>query len=533
MPKISSTVERDSSLWQEGKNLTHKVAWASAAIYVVVVAAVLIVILRVNGGHFVYSLDDPYIHLALAENIARGHYGINLVEPSSPSSTVLWPFMILPLAGTAWHVYVPLIWNLVFGVASAFVIGEAVARWIPSGRAAWWKQLVLGVLLMAAANLVGLAFLGMEHTMQVFVAILCALGCAAAWEGRPVPAWSVAAALVAPSVRYEDFILTLAVCLALFGRRERGKAVAVLALSAVPLVIFGVFLKAHGLPALPTSVMVKGDVYTNHAGLLGSLGNTAMTNLSGLLHARDKRRVLALTVVFLVLLVREKVAVRRYVLVGVALAGALQILFGRFGWFYRYEDYATIFLALMLVRLAAERSKVWLGPAAVGLLWVARPYAQAIPETVQSTHDVYGQQYQMHRFEDEYWRGDVAVNDLGWVSFEKPGGLYVLDVYGLASVEASQQSEKTDEWLEGIVRRHGVKLAMVYPNWFEIPDSWVPEGRMCLDKHPIIVASQCMVFYSTSPESEQTIKEELHRFAPTLPGFVTMYFLPEQANEGP
>jgi len=38
-----------------------------------------------------YSLDDPYIHLALAENMARGHFGVNLGEASNPSSSIIWP----------------------------------------------------------------------------------------------------------------------------------------------------------------------------------------------------------------------------------------------------------------------------------------------------------------------------------------------------------------------------------------------------------------------------------------------------------
>jgi hypothetical protein len=35
-------------------------------------------------GHFSYSLDDPYIHLALAQQIIRGHYGLNPGEVSAP-----------------------------------------------------------------------------------------------------------------------------------------------------------------------------------------------------------------------------------------------------------------------------------------------------------------------------------------------------------------------------------------------------------------------------------------------------------------
>jgi hypothetical protein len=35
-----------------------------------------------NSGHLVYTPDDAYIHLSLAENIARGRYGVNLGESS-------------------------------------------------------------------------------------------------------------------------------------------------------------------------------------------------------------------------------------------------------------------------------------------------------------------------------------------------------------------------------------------------------------------------------------------------------------------
>ena len=33
----------------------------------------------------IYSLDDPYIHLALARQILHGHYGINPGEFAAPS----------------------------------------------------------------------------------------------------------------------------------------------------------------------------------------------------------------------------------------------------------------------------------------------------------------------------------------------------------------------------------------------------------------------------------------------------------------
>ena len=61
-----------------------------------------------NGGHFTYSIDDPYIHLALSENIAQGHYGINLSENSAPSSNIAWPVLMAATATLPFHEFTPL-----------------------------------------------------------------------------------------------------------------------------------------------------------------------------------------------------------------------------------------------------------------------------------------------------------------------------------------------------------------------------------------------------------------------------------------
>src|SRR5262249_14612423 len=73
--------------------------WIPVACLVVLPsAALLFLILLHDGGHFTYTLDDPYIHLALARNIAFGGYGINPGEPAAPSSSILWPFLLAPFA---------------------------------------------------------------------------------------------------------------------------------------------------------------------------------------------------------------------------------------------------------------------------------------------------------------------------------------------------------------------------------------------------------------------------------------------------
>ena len=48
-----------------------------------------------SDGHLIYTLDDPYIHLAVARTILQGGYGINVAEYSAPSSSIVYPFLLV------------------------------------------------------------------------------------------------------------------------------------------------------------------------------------------------------------------------------------------------------------------------------------------------------------------------------------------------------------------------------------------------------------------------------------------------------
>ena len=492
----------------------------ASAVYLLVCFAILLSILQKTGGHFVYALDDPYIHLALAENLAHGHYGINPTEFSSPSSSILWPFLLIPFAGTRLHVWLPLVWNLLFGTAAAALIGSAVGRWpmnhAEPAKTAWIRQAATAVTLLFIANLPGLTFLGMEHVLQILLAIACALGIAEVLEGRPIPKWSLAAAIIAPSVRYEDLALTLAVCLVLLFTGERKKSLATGFLSLIPPAIFSAILWSRSHALLPMSVLVKGGAYnqaTERSSALKLLGDNLYADLT----QSPRYLILALFVAFIALAIQAKTLPRRTVFLASALVAALQLTVGRFGWFHRYEVYALIFLVLILLQVVAETRQPRFAFYLLALSAFAFPYIQGTIETSSSAFQVYAQQYQMHRFVTQFYSGDYAVNDLGLTSFERRPNAYVLDVYGLASAEAATQPDKSAEWLAAIVARHHVPLAMLYEEWFDIPPAWTPLARICLSDQPIAVAEQCVNFYSTVPSADATLKTDLTRFAETLP----------------
>jgi hypothetical protein len=484
-------------------------------VYLLTAACVFGAIWHLTGGHFTYTLDDPYIHMAVAGQLAHGHYGINASEWSSPSSSVLWPFLLEPFANNA---YAPLLWNLLAGLVSATLIGLAVAEWPASENAndTWVKPLSTLALLLTG-NVIGVTFLGMEHGLQVMLAVCCAFGICRALNGHPIPLWCVAAAAIAPMIRYEDLILTLAIGVALAGARRWRLAVSMGIVAIAPLIAFSAFLHSKGLPLLPLSVLVKGKATDAHASAALTIIRLLTAGIFRALTDPQRWPMVVLLLIVAAAAWQSRERVRRFTLAGAAAAIALQLTFGRFGWFHRYEVYALVFGAIIVLRLLREHSAPRLGWYAMGLLALTMPYAQAIPDSVLSAQDVYGQQYQMHRFATEFYSGNVAVNDLGLVSYKLGDSRYVLDFGGLASLETARTPVKTTAWVEGMVQRYNVGMVMIYPNTVPIPAQWQKLGTICLVHTPIALFGSCVDFYATSATAAQPLRPAFANFTTTLP----------------
>ena len=117
------------------------------------------------------------------------------------------------------------------------------------------------------------------------------------------------------------------------------------------------------------------------------------------------------------------------------------------------------------------------------------------------------------------------MNDLGWVSYRIDPRLYVLDLYGLASNEALRRKIKDAPWMAEVVRRRGIRLAMIYPWWFAgIPEHWVPVAALHLSGRRVAPADDKVTFYATEPDAAEEVREALRRFAPTLPLGVRLTF---------
>ena len=507
--------------------------WIPVLLLLVGCAYEIIAIRGTTQGHFVYSLDDAYIHLALAERIAQGHYGINLGEVSAPASSIVWPFLLAPFAGASYFEYLPLVFNL-FAAAGTVFFCLGILRYtfaeLPDPLRSV-TTVFLAVVLIPATNVIGLAFTGMEHSLQACLCAGIVLGVVRVTRGEPTPAWLVVLLAAAPAVRYECLAVSLpAIVVLLACRRLRAASIALVAL-ALPILAFSLYLKSHGLDWLPTSVVAKAPL----GGALSLRVAAAQLHYNLGLRQGQVLAALMLVLVLLALLRYAAPLVERLLAALGAAAILAHLVAAHIGWWDRYEIYMLLTAVLLVLYEARELLQRALRrgvPAVLTLVLVAalalfagRPYLTNLSHTPLASANIYEQQYQMHRFAVDFYRGPVAVHDLGFVSFRNPS--YVLDLWGLASPEAlaNRFAGRDSSWMDELVRRHGAGLVMIYDDG-TAPRSWVRLARLHLGSEWTVTGNDVVTFFASNPAEAGALAALLAKFAPSLPPGVRLELSP-------
>lgn len=538
LPLPASMNASPSSLTQSARvdHRTWTTVWALGLPCAVLGAgcvAAVVAILVLNDGTFSYTLDDPYIHLALAEEIARGHYGVNPGEFAAPSSSVLWPFL---LAVGAW---LPGGWLLPLGLNAVLSVGVVYACYRvlllvvdPKGdRNRLLAVGMIGAAFVVGTHLIGLVLNGMEHVLQLALAVSIVWGLIRERETGRVAWWLVAALVLAPLARYECLALTVpAVGLLLYRHHARAALVVVVAAS-VPLVAFSAFLLAHGQEALPTSVLLKSQALGE-----GSVGQQIADGsaFAGLVRNLIENmrlgtgRVLAVAWLGLltVVVVRGPERADKALALWAASALGLHLAAGQLNWFGRYEVYVwavAVLVLLWLGRAGLRRLVDRQPPLRVALLAVlvvgltCQNYIHSALLAPRAANDIYEQHGQMHRFATEFWRGPVGTGDIGWVSFRNDH--YVLDLNGLAHLRTLELQASYDgmEWIDPLTEEAGVRFLMTYDSG-DFPAGWTRLGTLHLSG-PVAVtpAGDTVTFFARDEATAREVQALLPGFIDTLP----------------
>ncbi|WP_438959198.1 hypothetical protein [Nereida sp.] len=232
------------------------------------------------GGVFEYPLDDVYIHLAMAEQIARGGYGVNVNEAASAASSPLYPFLLAPFAQDSIGRMVPFALNLIVMVGAVLVWALICWRALPEDNAGRAWVLIGAGLAPAGLNLAGATMTAMEHTPHIAATLMIVAGLQKWAQGRGVSWMLVAGILLAPALRLEGLALALAAAVVIgVERPKRGAILGAVAL--LPIAVFMVFSSSLGLEALPSSVVSKlSDGISPSGGAVAQLFGGVAQNLN-------------------------------------------------------------------------------------------------------------------------------------------------------------------------------------------------------------------------------------------------------------
>ncbi|MBV9655038.1 MAG: hypothetical protein JOZ42_10800 [Acetobacteraceae bacterium] len=496
------------------------------------------------AGKVVYALDAAYVHLALAQQIIAGNYGIVPGEAAAPSSTILYPFLLAALDPLGLGSALPLVINVLCTVAAGlFAMLLARECDIALERIPPLRLFVLTVTVTLALNLPGLAITGLEHSLHVAMTVAYLLGLVRFVKNGRCDWWWIACIIIQPIIRFEAAAMVVADALIFVFFRKYRYALAMVAIGVFLVGGYSLFLHSLGLPLLPSSVLARSE--WSKAAVASDGGGGVLPVLFAILRnvksnatsfgAAQMLGTLAAAVVWLGAAGTRLWAetgtksdrIKLVTLAFMAFVTIAQLTGGKLGWEPpRYEAYVLVLNMCGLAVIFREQVNAWCEHATwprvsaicLALLLVFAGYVVQFVSIPVSARKEYLGSFQLQRFVTEFYHRPVAVNQLGYVNYRNPD--YVLDLSGLGSEAArrAQAAQEGPDWMNAFLASHNIDLAIMDSGTpTAVPESWVRLADLYPGGSPADPTARYFTFYARSAGAAGPAAEALARFARTLP----------------
>ncbi len=505
---------------------------------------------RYTGGALMYPLDDPFIHLTMAKNLAlNGTWGITSGEFQSASSSLLYTIILAALIRIfTVHTWMPFVVNVISGIILVIIIYKRLQK----ENIRPFGQLIILLAVIFLTPIPILVISGMEHTLQCLFFFLF-INRFASWLEQTgnetgknsLPFSLLLYGVLCCTIRYEGLFLIAISCLLLLYKRKVGAATLLGFVCVFPVVVFGLYSISKGSYFLPNSLLLKSEgARLSIGGIFHFIFNDVIKKLTvtsvGISTIATKYLLIILPLSYLFFEEPLKKNARySYVLIILIFCTFLQIIFASTGWFYRYEAYLVMSsLVILSVLLYKYGSGVLSGfkrqPRMTGffmfvlLLPAVLRSSDAFLRSSRACVNIYDQQFQMAKFLKTYYDNQpVAANDIGAISYykkERP-----VDLFGLANIEVVRSVKNhyfSADFLDSLSKSKHVVIAVVYESWFsdslltrwDKVASWtIPDNVVCGDSK--------VTFYALDKANIPDLKKNLQEYQPGLPaGILVKYF---------
>ncbi len=500
----------------------------------------LMLSLEQNQGHFVYALDDAYIHMALAKNFSQhGIWGVTRYGFSSSSSSLLYT-LLLSACYLSFGVneITPLVLNVI-GAACICIVSYVFLRKSKMRPVSICLTLLA---LIFFTPLIPLIFCGLGHTFHLLISIffvyLASRDLSSKKPGIRVSAFLLVLAPLVVMSRYEGLFLLFVVCCLFAAKRRISDALLLGGLGLLPIAIYGLISVSHGWHVLPNSILLKGRMpdLSSLRGICYALGYTAYRELLATPH------LFALFVLNLFIFILRYFSQKKFWEEGqlmsmiFILITLLHLQFARTRYFHRYDAYLValgIFaLVIMLGNCFSERSAFQTNKYSKALyvilaflvLWTFKNLTWrgflSLRQTPQATSNIYEQQYQIGLFLKEFYsQENVALNDIGAASYL--ADVRILDLMGLATeaiASAKLHHFNTPAHIDRLTSKESVKIAIIYDHWHhpKLLSNWLKVGQWTISNN-IVCGGRTVSFYALSASAKDNLIENLKRFSSGLP----------------
>lgn len=214
-------------------NSLYKKLFFNLIIFLPIITIILFIFCFNNQKVLTYTLDDPYIHLTVGKNILFGNYGINLKEFSSPSSSILFPFLLAPFSIFFFYEYIPLVINIICLLLTINVFDLIFSHY------PYVQRKIFIFFLAIFSNLYGLIFTGLEHNLQILLISYAFYRFVHFSDKKKIFLYT--ALILIPLVRYEGLAISLPILLSLYAQNEKKNSTLSLFLIVIILSLFSFF----------------------------------------------------------------------------------------------------------------------------------------------------------------------------------------------------------------------------------------------------------------------------------------------------
>jgi len=532
-----------------------------------IMIGMLIYSFTLNHGHIIYSLDDAYIHMAIAKNFSQhGIWGITNNEFSSSSSSILYTLLLSLIFLFGPNEIAPLIINLIFANLLIFEVYYILKEKINLPPYATFSCLILMIIFIPLPFLI---FTGMEHVIQIFLNILFVylvstiLSNPDIQDRKPFSSNEKGILLskqdrllfiVTPlitMVRFEGMFLIVAVSGLFLLRKKYFYSVLIAGLGFLPIIIYGLISMSFGWFFFPNSVILKGNSldFTTIEGILVFLNPKIVvksyyilillfgaTTLIFIQYYKNKKIWNSISIFSLIFIF---VALLHLLFIGAYIEnqnlsrydGYLTAL-GIMLFFISLKDYIPNHLSINYIRIFISNiggnSKINLIKLFAILFIVISFFFLYIPRTIyllrrtpQASNNIYEQQYQMGLFLKKYYEGEcVALNDIGAANYE--ADIECLDLRGLGSQEIAKSiinEELDEEVVYKAAKKRDCKIAIIYEDkdyGYDIPSQWLKVGEWKLE-YNVVCGDDTVSFWAVDPDEVEDLIKNLQDFSKHLP----------------